>query len=191
MNDMQLCWQNVVARRCSLKPYKYLVNLNLVLISQSTHYKSRLCIFSKLVQFGILSNSRICPFGILSISGICTLEIWSYLELCPFGILPNLRLCPFWDFVLSGYCPIWDFIHSGSCQIRNFVFRNFVRRIRVNEHNQKVVNSVFKDYKPVFINGGAYRDISIQIRPLFADFRPVKFRSCDRTPPNLVPIKPS
>ena len=54
-----------------------------------------------------------------------------------------------------------------------------------------VVDSVFKNYNPFFNNIDTYRDILVQIRPLFADFRPVKFRSCDRSPSNSVRIKPS
>ena len=33
MNDMQLCWLNVVAASCCVKPYKYLAHLYLVLIN--------------------------------------------------------------------------------------------------------------------------------------------------------------
>ena len=38
-----------------------------------------------------------------------------------------------------------------------------------------MVNSVLKIYKPFFFNIGNYRDISVQIRQVFAHFRPVKF----------------
>ena len=56
---------------------------------------------------------------------------------------------------------------------------------------RKVVDSVLKNYKPFFINISTYRDILVQIRPLFADFRPVKIRSRDRAPPRSVFKKPS
>ena len=60
----------------------------------------------------------------------------------------------------------------------------------VNEHNQKkVVDSVLKNYKPFFINMGYYRDISVQIRQLFAHFLRAKFWSRDSEPPNSVCIK--
>ena len=45
---------------------------------------------------------------------------------------------------------------------------------------RKVVDSVLKNHKPFFINIGNYRDISVQIRQLFANFRSVKFWSRDR-----------
>ena len=57
----------------------------------------------------------------------------------------------------------------------------------VNEHNQKkVVDSVLKNRLPFFINIGNYRDILVQIRQLFAHFRPVKFWSRDWAPLNSV-----
>ena len=56
---------------------------------------------------------------------------------------------------------------------------------------RKVVDSVFKNHKPFFINIGNYRDISVQIRQLFADFGSVKFWSRDRETPNFVCIKHS
>ena len=55
---------------------------------------------------------------------------------------------------------------------------------------KKVVDSVLKNQEQLFINIGTYRDILVQICPLFANFRPVKFRSRDRAPPNSVRIKP-
>ena len=61
----------------------------------------------------------------------------------------------------------------------------------MNINKRKVVDSTFKNYKPFFIKIDTYRDISVQIRPLFANFRPVKFRSRNQTPPNSVRIKPS
>ena len=54
----------------------------------------------------------------------------------------------------------------------------------MNITKTKVFDSVFKNHKPISINIGNYRDISVQIRPLFAHFRPVKFWSLDRPPPN-------
>ena len=48
---------------------------------------------------------------------------------------------------------------------------------------------MLKNYKPFFINISYYRDISVQIRQLFAHFRPVKFWSRNRAPPSLVCIK--
>ena len=52
-----------------------------------------------------------------------------------------------------------------------------------------VVDNVLKSQKLFFINIGNYRDISVQNCPLSAHFWPVKFRSRDRVPPNLVSIK--
>ena len=47
-------------------------------------------------------------------------------------------------------------------------------KVEVNKDNQKkVVDTVLKNRKPLFINIGNYRDISDQIRQLFAHFRPV------------------
>ena len=54
---------------------------------------------------------------------------------------------------------------------------------------RKVVNSVCKIHKQFFINISTYRDLSVYIRPLFIDFRPVKFRLRDRAPPNSMCIK--
>ena len=59
----------------------------------------------------------------------------------------------------------------------------------MNITKQKVVDSVFKNYKSFFINIGNYRDISVQTRQLFTRFLPVKFWSRERTPPNSVCIK--
>ena len=56
----------------------------------------------------------------------------------------------------------------------------------MNITKKKAVDSVLKNHKPFFINIGDYRDISVQNRPLLAHFRPVKFWSRDRAPPNLV-----
>ena len=47
---------------------------------------------------------------------------------------------------------------------------------------KKVFDSVLKNYKPFFINIGNYRNILIQIRQIFAHFRPVKFWSRDGAP---------
>ena len=48
-----------------------------------------------------------------------------------------------------------------------------------------MVDSVLKIHKPFFIIKGNYQDISV-LTQLFANFRPVKFRSRDRALPNSV-----
>ena len=61
----------------------------------------------------------------------------------------------------------------------------------MNIARRKGINHVFKNHKPFVINIRTYRDItSVYIRPLFAHFRPVIFRSRDHAPPNSVRIKP-
>ena len=62
-------------------------------------------------------------------------------------------------------------------------------QVEVNKNNQKVVNSVHKNNKPflsILIITEIYR---LNFDQLFAHFRPVKFWSCDRVPPNSVYIK--
>ena len=59
----------------------------------------------------------------------------------------------------------------------------------MNIPNGKVVDSAFKNHKTFFINIGTYRDKTVQTCQLFANSRPVKFRSRDRASPNLVHIK--
>ena len=49
---------------------------------------------------------------------------------------------------------------------------------------------MFKIHKFCFINIGTYRIIPVQICPLYANFGPLKARSCDWVPPNLVHLKP-
>ena len=58
----------------------------------------------------------------------------------------------------------------------------------MNITKRKVVDSVLKNHKPFFVNIGADRDISLQTRQLFVHFRPVKFCSRDRAPPNKTGI---
>ena len=55
----------------------------------------------------------------------------------------------------------------------------------MNTTKRKVVDRVFKNHKPLFINISDYRDISVQIRPLFANFLLVKRRFQDQAPSNL------
>ena len=55
----------------------------------------------------------------------------------------------------------------------------------MNISKRKVVNSGLKNHKPFFINIGNYRDISVQNRPLLANFLAVKVWSRDRAPQNL------
>ena len=62
-------------------------------------------------------------------------------------------------------------------------------QVRVNKHNQKVVDSVLHNHKPFFIIIGNYRDISVQIRQLFAHFRPIRFWTRDRAPAKAIRTK--
>ena len=56
----------------------------------------------------------------------------------------------------------------------------------MNITKRKVVDRVLKNHKPFFINIGTYRNIPVQICPLFAAFRILKLRSRDRAYPNSV-----
>ena len=60
-----------------------------------------------------------------------------------------------------------------------------------NITKRTVADGVLKNHKPFFINIGNYRDISLQIRQLFAHLRPVKYWSRDRAPPNTVCMRHS
>ena len=62
-------------------------------------------------------------------------------------------------------------------------------QVGVNERNQKVVDSAFKNHKPFFIDIGNNRDISVQNRQLFTNFGSVKFWSRNRVLPNSVCIR--
>ena len=59
----------------------------------------------------------------------------------------------------------------------------------MNITKRKVIDSVLKNHKPFFIKIGIYRDISVQVRQLFAHFRPVKFWLRDLVPLSSVCTK--